>query len=308
MAPPLRPHPPPPLEGGRFGVAWRVASPDAHPISGAFTFAVAATSAAGPTPESGEAASAPRPPGATGGGDTQPTVNASDADGPLTRALEAADDRGAMAVGGVGRALGCAGGLLAIGGPAFAAMAAIGPRRELTRLFSAVRLAGAVALLGGAIGLVGRTRLLEGGGLESAFSGSAVRDELEGEAGLSLALTAAGGLLVALGARAAFRPAPRVAIDVGSWDSNRATRIIGGSIGNARWPSLAPPSWRSAPPPSHARRRQGSRPPRRRADRPEAAPKRSRRRESSGCCRGPHSGARGSIRGLRGASASFVVV
>jgi len=222
------------LEGGRFGVAWRVAAPDAHPISDAFTFAVAAASAAGPTPESDEAASAPRPPGATGGGDTQPTVNASDVDSPLTRALEAPDDRGAKVVSGVGRALGYAGGLLAIGGLAFAAVAAVGTRRELTRLFSAVRLAGAVALLGGAIGLVGRTWLLEGGGLASAFSGSAVRDALEGEAGLSLALTAAGGLLVALAARTAFRPAPRVAIDAGSWESNRATRIVGGSIRNAR--------------------------------------------------------------------------
>ncbi|MGI9538895.1 MAG: CopD family protein, partial [Miltoncostaeaceae bacterium] len=124
-------------------------------------------------------------------------------------------------------------GLLAIGGLAFLAFAAVGSRREINRLFGALRVAGLVVLVGGLVGIVARAWLIDGGGPDAIASTTSLRDSVEGDAGLALVLTALGGLLVALGARAAYGPAPGVAIAAGSWDEYRPQRVVGGSIRNA---------------------------------------------------------------------------
>jgi copper transport protein len=87
-------------------------------------------------------------------------------------------------------------------------------------------------VIGGVVGVVGRAWLLEGRGIESAFSSSALRAAFEGDAGLSLTLTMVGGLLVVLGARAAFRPPPKLAVAAGEWGDS-APRLVGGSLRNA---------------------------------------------------------------------------
>lgn len=215
-----------PLAEGRYGVAWRVAAPDAHPISGGFTFTVAAA-------EAGGGASAPVP--AAGTIDLEGTAARAPAldDDPLAQAIASPDDRGAKLLAGVGRALAYGGGLFAIGGLVFLAFAAVGSRRELTRLFGALRAAGLVVLVGGLVGIVARAWLIDGGGPDAIASTASLGDALEGDAGVALVLTALGGLLVALGARAAYAPPPEVAIAAGSWDEYRPHRVVGGSIRNA---------------------------------------------------------------------------
>jgi copper transport protein len=212
-----------PLEAGRFGVAWRVAAPDAHPKTGTFTFRVTPPA----TRDAGAPGGAPAGAGTgTGGG-----VEATGADDPLAAALAPPDERGPRALGVAGRALVYAGGLLAIGGLAFLWFAMAGTRREVLRLFAVVRVAGAVVVLGGLIGVVARAWLTEGTGIASAIAPSALRDALGGEAGLSLVLAIAGGAIVALGARAGFRPAPRVAL--AAWEGDGGSRIVGASPRNA---------------------------------------------------------------------------
>ncbi len=216
-----------PLEGGRFGVAWRVAAPDAHPISGGFTFTVEAATPVAPPQDAAPAAPAP----AEGGG-TPAAATSSDGD-PLAAALESPDDRGAKILSGFARALAYGGGLIAVGGLAFLAFAAVGGRREVAGLFATVRLAGLVALGGAVMGVVARAWLIDGDGPDAIASTNALGDALRGEAGLGLILTAAGGLAIAAGARMAHRRAPNVAIAAGSWDAYRPQRIVAGSISNS---------------------------------------------------------------------------
>lgn len=215
-----------PLEGGRFGVSWRVAAPDAHPKNGAFTFEVAAA------PEADAAVVPASPPGADAASDPQATSPPSGGADPLAAALDQPSDDGAKALGAAGRALAYGGALFAIGGLAFLAFAMVGRRREVTRLFSLLRVAGLVALLGGAVGVVARAWLLEGGGVESTLSASALREAFRGDAGLSLTLAIVGGLLVLIGARAAFRSAPKLAVAAGDW-SEHGARVVGASLRNA---------------------------------------------------------------------------
>lgn len=202
-----------PLEAGRFGVAWRVAAPDAHPKSGSFRFAVAGPAAAG------EAVAAP-------------------GDDALAAALEPPDDGGATAVGLAGRVLAYGGGLIAIGGLAFLSLAMVGTRGEVVRCFGLMRLAGALVVAGGIVGILGRGWLLEGGGLASGLSPWAVGGAASGEAELSLMLIVAGGTLIAWGARPAFRPAPRVAVAGEAWRADEEGPIVGATLRNAL-PALA---------------------------------------------------------------------
>lgn len=222
------------LEGGRFGVAWRVAAPDAHPKSGAFRFRVAATPAAAAADDPAGT------PGSASGAEAEAAsgIDAGDqeADDPLASALEAPDDRVARAVRLVGRILAYGGGLVVIGGLAFLAFAMVGTRREVVRCFALLRAAGAFVLVGGVVGVVGRAWLREGSGLGAALSPSALGAAFSGEAGLALVLAMAGGVLIAFGARAAFRAAPPVA--TAAWSHDDGSRIVGASVRNAA-PALA---------------------------------------------------------------------
>ena len=175
-----------PLGPGRYGVAWRIAAPDAHPKAGSFRFEVrsAAVADAAPAPD---------------------TTSAAGDDDLLDQALAAPSTDGPRALRSIARVLMYAGTLLAIGSLLFIALATRAAPAVLSWQFGAVRAGGAVVMAGAVAGYAGRAWLL---GTGSDDLPGALRDALSGAAGAGLLLAFAGGALIAFGTRIAHTPDP----------------------------------------------------------------------------------------------------
>jgi len=175
-----------PLGPGRYGVAWRIAAPDAHPKAGSFTFEVRSTAGA-------DAAPTPAAPASTDDGDR------------LDQALAAPSTDGPRALRSGARVLMYAGTLLALGALLFIAFATSAAPAVLSWQFGAVRAGGALLMAGALAGYAGRAWLL---GARSDDVAGALRDALSGASGAGLLLALAGGALIAFGTRIARRPDP----------------------------------------------------------------------------------------------------
>lgn len=148
----------PPLAGGRVGIRWNVQAADAHPIEGAFSFTVAAPAPVAPVAPTTSVAPAPV------------AVEASEvppADQTLEEFLTVDNSKPGQTTATVGRLVGFVGVTLGLGAFAFVATALRGRRGEVRRAVSAVRVLGAVIVVGAAIEYVGVSRV----GTESLASG-----------------------------------------------------------------------------------------------------------------------------------------
>lgn len=151
----------PPLAGGRVGIRWNVQAADAHPIEGAFSFTVAAPAPVAPV--------APVTPTTSVASETV-AVEASEVP-PAAQTLEefltVDNSKPGQTTATVGRLVGFVGVTLGLGAFAFVATALRGRRGEVRRAVSAVRVLGAVIVVGAAIEYVGVSRV----GTESLASG-----------------------------------------------------------------------------------------------------------------------------------------
>ena len=148
----------PPLAGGRVGIRWNVQAADAHPIEGAFSFTVAAPAPVAPVAPTTSVAPA------------RVAVEASEVP-PAAQTLEefltVDNSKPGQTTATVGRLVGFVGVTLGLGAFAFVATALRGRRGEVRRAVSAVRVLGAVIVVGAAIEYVGVSRV----GTESLASG-----------------------------------------------------------------------------------------------------------------------------------------
>jgi copper transport protein len=190
-------HPTTPLPAGEFTLAWRVAAPDAHPLSGTITFETLA-SAPGPTATAG--------PSATAGphshhGHAGPTMapSAPPSGHPTHHAAEA--DRGAVRfVGTLGRWLSYGAILLGAGGLLFALTTLVGSRSDIRVVQIWVRAAGLAVMAGASLEFLALAVIFSAdGSFASAISVATLTALARSpvSVGLALRITGALGLLAA---------------------------------------------------------------------------------------------------------------
>tara|TARA_B110000305_G_C19406034_1_gene622800 strand:- start:246 stop:1604 length:1359 start_codon:yes stop_codon:yes gene_type:complete len=148
----------PPLAGGRVGIRWNVQAADAHPIEGAFSFTVAAPAPVAPVAPTTSVAPAPV---AVEASEVPPAAQT------LEEFLTVDNSKPGQTTATVGRLVGFVGVTLGLGAFAFVATALRGRRGEVRRAVSAVRVLGAVIVVGATIEYVGVSRV----GTESLASG-----------------------------------------------------------------------------------------------------------------------------------------
>ncbi|MFT4618005.1 MAG: copper transport protein [Minisyncoccia bacterium] len=172
----------PPLAGGRVGIRWNVQAADAHPIEGAFSFTVAAPAPVAPVAPVAPATSVASETVAVEASEVPPAAPTTSV-APAPVAVEASEvppaaqtleefltvdnSKPGQTTATVGRLVGFVGVTLGLGAFAFVATALRGRRGEVRRAVSAVRVLGAVIVVGAAIEYVGVSRV----GTESLASG-----------------------------------------------------------------------------------------------------------------------------------------
>ena len=172
----------PPLAGGRVGIRWNVQAADAHPIEGAFSFTVAAPAPVAPVAPVAPATSVASETVAVEASEVPPAAPTTSV-APAPVAVEASEvppaaqtleefltvdnSKPGQTTATVGRLVGFVGVTLGLGAFAFVATALRGRRGEVRRAASAVRVLGAVIVVGAAIEYVGVSRV----GTESLASG-----------------------------------------------------------------------------------------------------------------------------------------
>ena len=165
-----------PLVDGTVGVRWMVQAPDAHPISGSFTFTV--------TVPGGAVASTPE--------DSLDAFLAAD-EGSTVKAAER--------VAAIGRVFGAGGTLLGIGALVFASTVLRSNARDVRHVLFWVRRAGVIIAVGAAVRLGGRIVIDAGGDWPALASPPAIWAALESSTGLAIALRLIGGVLLTAGCR-----------------------------------------------------------------------------------------------------------
>ncbi len=194
----------PAFDSGVVGVRWSVRAGDNHPIDGSFSFTVdeGATAAAGDDMSS----MSPEEMAAMGSGDMSSMSPAEMA--AMDDFLQVDQSRPGETTATIGRMLGIASIVLALGFLAFAATTLRGSRVEVDGLITAVRVLGATMVVGAAVEYVGVARIADES-LAAAWSSSA---------GAAIVLRTLAGLGIALGLVATTVPvrAPRVARSLSS--------------------------------------------------------------------------------------------
>lgn len=203
-----------PLNPGRVGVRWSVRAPDAHPISGSFSFQIqpsqeppagAGSTGAGAAPPP----AAKRPPasgaGGSGAGEKPPEPSADKSatyDQEIEEFLATGQGSSAgSAIARTGRGIAFLGLAMAIGLTVFAGAIFSGSRRELARLIGLIRLGGLVIVLGTLIDAAGQV-MVDASSASAVFEPSAWERSWNESLGVAWLIRIAGGLMVALGARA----------------------------------------------------------------------------------------------------------
>jgi copper transport protein len=212
----------PALDGGVVGVRWSVRAGDNHPIDGSFSFTVDA----GATATAGDDMSSMTPAEmAAMGSDDMSSMSPAEM-AAMDEFLQVDQTRPGETTATIGRLLSIASIVLALGFLVFAATTLRGSRIEVEGLISAVRIVGAVMVVGAAIEYLGIARIA-GESLASAWSSSA---------GFAIVLRTLAGLGLAIGLVATTTPvpAPRVARSLSS-----AVNSPTGNIDADFWGSLA---------------------------------------------------------------------
>jgi copper transport protein len=182
----------PAVAGGTVGLRWSVQAPDAHPISGSFSFTVTAgTAATTQTQGTPDAKGIP----AGSGGD-------------LDSFLEVeGDDTGAGdRLGALGRVVTLLGTLLGVGALVFAATALRGTPRDVRHVMHWVRRAGVLVLVGAFLELIAQLSVA-GGGWSGVWSPATVVSVVGSSFGIAIGLRLLGGVALLVGARLDTAPA-----------------------------------------------------------------------------------------------------
>ena len=187
-----------PLAGGKVGVRWMVAAPDAHPIEGSFSFTVTAE--------------APHADGESGGNEESPLEETEDTSEPsaldpereqlgasvdLESFLDTGDAQpvAAAPIAAIARILSLVGAVVVIGGAAFAAFGLRGDPVDVHAVLAWVRGGGAL-VIAGAAGLATSTTAALAGEWPALGSPGDLSEALWSSAGLAIALRALGGFAV----------------------------------------------------------------------------------------------------------------
>jgi copper transport protein len=198
----------PPLAGGEVGVRWSVSAPDSHPIDGAFSFTVAAPSAAAtPATDASTAGSVAADPSATATAtaadsadamvmDDGSTMDMSSASPSLGDFLAEETARSGEGTARWGRLIEFAALTLLIGGAAFAATTLRGRRAEIDRAITVLRVLGVTLAAGALLEYVGIARLAQ----------ASIASYWTSQPGIATLLRAAGGAAVAAGLAAITMP------------------------------------------------------------------------------------------------------
>ena len=173
----------PPLDGGTVGVRWSVRAGDAHPIEGSFSFIV------------GDATTAVAVPAAATSDDDMSSMSAEEM-AAMDEFLTVDQSRPGESLARIGRLVGFAAIVLGIGAMAFAATTLRGSRVEVESLITAIRILGAVVVIGALAEYVGVSRIADDA-LTAGWSSSA---------GFATLLRAVGGGLIAVGLVATTTP------------------------------------------------------------------------------------------------------
>lgn len=209
----------PALGGGAIGVRWTVKAPDAHPISGAFSFTAPAPQPeladseltqqanepqsvdSDPVPQTAEAPGSPQVASAGGEGVAPATQE-------LSEFLDTANASlaGPERLAAAGRVLSYGAALLGVGAFVFVAMVLRGDGNDIRFGVFWVRRFGLVVLVGVAIEFVAQMAI-EAGGWSAMWSLANFGAVLGSSLGLALALRFAGGLALVSGSRMAVRSA-----------------------------------------------------------------------------------------------------
>lgn len=189
-------HPSVPLTGGTFKLRWNVAAPDAHPLTGVLTFAVAS-----PPPSAGATASPQASNGPHGhAGHGLPSASPpAHSGGHAVGHTADAEQEPVRFVGAVGRWLSYAAILLGVGGLVFALTTLVGTRSDIRVVQVWVRAAGLTVAAGAGLELAALAAVFsEQGTFASAASVPALATLSQTPVAASLALrfTGAAGLLV----------------------------------------------------------------------------------------------------------------
>ncbi len=215
-----------PLTGGAVGVRWSVRAGDAHPIEGSFSFTVTADAAATTLPVGA--------PGSQGTGpDSDPAQAATSADATLDDFLRVDGATAGEGTARVGRVISLTAAVLAIGGLAFAATTLRGSRHEVVGYLRALRVVGAVLVVGAIVEYLGVARLLDES-WSTAWSRSAgTAAVLRGVAGAAMAVGLATtlapprrprSLSAATGSAALLEPTAPADAPMRRWSSDRTSR------------------------------------------------------------------------------------
>ncbi len=186
----------PAFDSGVVGVRWSVRAGDAHPIDGSFSFTVdeGSTAAVG---DIGDDMSSMSPEEMAVMGSDDMSSMSPDEMTAMDDFLQVDQSRPGETTATIGRMLGIASMVLALGFLAFAATTLRGSRVEVDGLITAVRVLGAAMVVGAAVEYLGVARIADDS-LTSAWSSSA---------GAAIVLRTLAGLGVALGLAATAVPA-----------------------------------------------------------------------------------------------------
>ncbi len=190
----------PALAGGVVGVRWSVRAGDAHPIDGSFSFTAGGTAAA---TAAGADASPAEPNNAAVTDSSDESSMSPESMATMDEFLQVDQTRPGETTATIGRLLSIGAIVLAIGFLAFAATTLRGSRAEVEGLITAVRIVGAVIVVGAAVEYLGVARLADEA-LASAWSSSA---------GGAIVMRTVAGLAIVFGLVATTSPSrtPRTA-------------------------------------------------------------------------------------------------
>lgn len=177
----------PPLSGGTVGVRWSVATSDAHPIEGAFSFVA-------PSRRSTEQ---PEAVGGVGSGSqsSAPSSNTESTDVESFITVEPDNARFAGMTGMIGRSAGLLGAMLAIGGIVFTAVVLRGDEQDIRSALTWVRRGAALVSFGAVFELVSQIAVINGDWM-TIWPIATVRDVFWSSFGVAATMRLAGAALM----------------------------------------------------------------------------------------------------------------
>lgn len=187
----------PPLAGGTVGLRWSVSAPDAHPITGAFSFDVTAPAAlTGESTDGATSGVAANPVESPAADAIDPTAMSGQAGMSMDEFMAAPPPPAGDGTARLGRIVEFAALTLLIGGAAFAATTLRGRREEIDRTITVLRVLGALLVVGAVMEYVGVARI----------AGASVGSYWSSSPGFATLLRGGGGVAIGAGLVAVTAP------------------------------------------------------------------------------------------------------